>query len=472
MSNINELDNQDWCNRSLNNIPLNEATLYEYAVAIAESQYKDEQTYPSMKVLSDIKFALDATAIVAITDCQGLITYANDKFCQISKYSLSEIIGKDHKIINSGYHPKSFFQEMWSTIQSGKVWKGEVKNKAKDGSYYWVDTTIVPLLNESGRPIEYLAIRLDITERKQTEEALQRSQDELREKTQHLEQVISELKTTQAQLVQTEKMSSLGQLIAGIAHEINNPINFIHGNLIHTREYTDKILYLLQIYQKCYPISLPEIQKEIEATELSFIKEDLPKVLESMQLGANRIRQIVLSLRNFSRLDEAQMKSVNIHEGIDSTLLILQSRLKGRGSAPEIAIVKEYGNLPLIECYAGQLNQVFMNIISNGIDELKTAHKNGKITNPTIQIRTKVSGKDRVTIAIADNGLGMTEDICNKIFDPFFTTKPVGVGTGLGLSISYQIVVEKHRGQLTCISAPNVGTEFFIEIPIQQLGIQ
>jgi len=472
MININEFNKQDWGDspsavlRNLNDISLNEATLYEYAVTIAQSQYRDRQAHPSMQVLSDIKFALDVTAIVAITDSQGIINYANDKFCQISKYSRSEIIGKDHNIVNSGYHSQSFFSEMWSTIQAGNVWKGEIKNKAKDGNYYWVDTTIVPLSDETGRIMQYLAIRLDITERKQIEEALQRSQQELQEKTQHLEKVISELQKAQSQLIQTEKMSSLGQLVAGIAHEINNPINFIYGNLVYVAQYTQEILFLLQLYHQYYPMPLPEIQQAIDGTELGFIKEDLPKVLKSMRLGSERIRQIVLSLRNFSRLDEAEIKSVNIHEGIDCTLLILQNRLKIKRSNSEITIVKEYGNLPLVECYAGQLNQVFMNIISNAIDELETAHKNSKVLNPKIWIRTKISGKNRITIAIADNGLGMTEDIRQKIFDPFFTTKPVGVGTGLGLSISYQIVVEKHRGQFTCISTPNAGAEFLIEIPI------
>ncbi len=227
--------------------------------------------------------------------------------------------------------------------------------------------------------------------------------------------------------------------------------------------------YVRKVCEKCgYPHPALEIQAKEEAIELEFLLEDLPKILSSMQMGAERICQIVLSLRNFSRLDESEMKLVDIHEGIDSTLLILQNRLKANGENPAIEVIKEYGILPRVECYAGQMNQVFMNILSNAIDALEDKIRGEEYPSPCIWIRTEVRVGNQVAICIADNGPGMMEAVRDKLFDPFFTTKPVGKGTGLGLSISYQIVIEKHGGQLRCISAPRQGAEFVIEIPIRQ----
>ncbi|MBE9106617.1 GAF domain-containing protein [Nostoc cf. edaphicum LEGE 07299] len=288
-----------------------------------------------------------------------------------------------------------------------------------------------------------------------------------------LNQVLHNLKQTQAQLIQTEKMSSLGQLVAGVAHEINNPVNFIYGNLTHVSEYTLGLLELVELYQQSNAHSTPEVEAHIEAIDLDFMVEDLPKILISMKMGANRIREIVLSLRNFSRLDEADMKPVNIHEGIDSTLLILQNRFKQTSVNAGIEIVKEYGDIPLVECYAGQLNQVFMNLIGNAIDALDSYNSKRTLeeieANPSqIVIRTELRNLDRVTVKIADNGPGMTELVKQRLFDPFFTTKAAGKGTGLGLAISAQIVTEKHNGAIWCISEPGQGAEFWVEIPIKQ----
>ncbi|MBD2523682.1 ATP-binding protein [Nostoc sp. FACHB-133] len=288
-----------------------------------------------------------------------------------------------------------------------------------------------------------------------------------------LNHVLHNLKQTQAQLIQTEKMSSLGQLVAGVAHEINNPVNFIYGNLTHVNEYTLGLLELVELYQKSYANPTHEVQAYIEAIDLDFMAEDLPKLLTSMKMGANRIREIVLSLRNFSRLDEADMKPVNIHEGIDSTLLILQNRLKQTSGNTGIEIVKEYGDIPLVDCYAGQLNQVFMNLISNAIDALDSYNSQRTLEdiepNPSqIVIRTQLRNPDRITIQIADNGAGITPAVKQRLFDPFFTTKPAGKGTGLGLAISAQIVTEKHNGAIWCISEPGRGAEFWVEIPISQ----
>lgn len=310
---------------------------------------------------------------------------------------------------------------------------------------------------------------LEIRVEERTAELLA-SETREREKAQRLEDTLRELRRTQAQLIQTEKMSSLGQVVAGVAHEINNPANFIHGNLTHTSQYIQDILNLLHLYQQHYPNPVDEIRREAEALDIEFLAEDLPKMLASMQAGTERIRQIVLSLRTFSHLDQAEMKPVDIHEGIENTLLILQHQLKAKPSHPGIKILKQYSKLPLVECWAGQLNQVFMHILSNAIYALEEhAEKNiNSRYSPYIRIRTTVTEQAQVEIRIADNGTGMTEEIRSKLFEPFFTTKPVGEGTGLGLSISYQIVVEKHRGQLLCFSALGQGTEFAIVIPIRQ----
>ncbi|MEH2135874.1 trifunctional serine/threonine-protein kinase/ATP-binding protein/sensor histidine kinase [Nostoc sp.] len=295
------------------------------------------------------------------------------------------------------------------------------------------------------------------------EQKVQKRTQEITEKATQLESTLEKLYSTQSQLIQAEKMSGLGQLVAGIAHEINNPINFIYGNLQPASEYVASLIELNNLYQELYPQPLPKIAEKIVDIELEFISNDLPKLLSSMKVGADRIRKIVLSLRNFSRLDESEIKSVDIHSGIDSTLLILQHRLQSNSKHPEIAVIERYGQLPLVNCYASALNQVFMNIINNAIDALEELDINRQ---PTIIIQTEFTEVKKVVIRIVDNGIGMSKSVQNKIFNPFFTTKPVGSGTGLGLSTSYSIVVEKHGGNLSCISAPGEGTEFIIEIPV------
>lgn len=292
--------------------------------------------------------------------------------------------------------------------------------------------------------------------------------------TQKLQQALHELQLAQTQLIQSEKMSSLGQLIAGVAHEINNPVNFIYGNLKYVAEYAQDLLHLLEKYQKFLPVAPPELESELDNIDLEFIMQDLPKLLASMKLGTSRIVEIVQSLKNFSRHDEADMKAVNIHDGIDGTLMILHHRLKADVRRPAIEIVKDYAKLPLIECYPGQLNQVFMNILANAIDALEEDMENSRFRsspqsptpNPQITIRTKVFDQKWVVIRIADNGPGMKEEVIRRIYDPFFTTKDIGKGTGLGMAISYQIVVDKHGGMLKCHSQPGEGTEFWIQIPL------
>ncbi|MDZ8054569.1 MAG: MASE1 domain-containing protein [Aulosira sp. ZfuVER01] len=310
------------------------------------------------------------------------------------------------------------------------------------------------------------AMQENRTSATQLEQAKNELEHRVEERTSELMQTLQELQTTQAQLVQKEKMSSLGQLVAGVAHEINNPVNFIHGNLAHVQEYTQNLLAYVELHEQYNSDPAPEILTAAEELDLEFLQEDLPKMLSSMKLGTERIRQIVLSLRNFSRIDEAEFKGVDIHAGIDSTLMILQHRLKATSERSEIEVIKDYGNLPLVECYAGQLNQVFMNILVNAIDALEEH----KIQNEPhqITIRTDVVNATWLEIAIADNGVGIPCTIQQRIFDPFFTTKPIGKGTGMGMSISYKIVTENHNGKLAFRSTPNEGTEFIIQIPLQQ----
>ncbi|BAY82035.1 two-component sensor histidine kinase [Calothrix parasitica NIES-267] len=285
---------------------------------------------------------------------------------------------------------------------------------------------------------------------------------------QQIEQTLQQLQKAQSQLVQSEKMSGLGQLVAGVAHEINNPVNFIYGNLVHANNYTKDILGLLKLYEEEYPEPTSEIEEEIEAIDVDFLASDLPKLMKSMMVGAERIREIVQSLRTFSRLDEAEMKTVDIHEGIESTLMILQHRLKPKQEHHGIEVIKKYENLPKVVCFPGQLNQVFMNLITNAIDALEEGLCENQVSKPIITITTEILDNDCVGIHIIDNGTGIPEEVQRRLFDPFFTTKPIGVGTGLGLSISYQIVVDRHGGQLSCFSKLREGTEFVIKIPITQ----
>ncbi|WP_341525632.1 PAS domain-containing protein [Nostoc sp. UHCC 0302] len=332
-----------------------------------------------------------------------------------------------------------------------------------EGQKTWWLTTINPLKDSEGKIYRLVGTTLNITERI-------RAETQIKQQAEDLETALQELQRTQLQLVQSEKMSGLGQLVAGIAHEINNPVSFIYGNLAHANDYIQDLVRLLQLYQQHYPQPLTEIQELAAEIEVEFLIEDLLKLFNSMKVGAKRIQEIVLSLRNFSRMDEAEMKEVNIYEGIDSALMILEHRIRATSDRPAIQVIKEYNELPLVECYAGQLNQVFMNILTNAIDALEesTVQNPRLLVKPQIHICTQLLKPNQVVIRIADNGAGILEEVKQRLFDPFFSTKPIGKGTGMGLSISYQIISQKHGGTLECVSQPGNGAEFVITIPLRQ----
>ena len=406
-------------------------------------------------------------------DRQSVYLGCNKRYAQLCELSHpDQIIGKTDYDLPYPVEEADWYRQLDRQVMDndtpifGVI---EPQQHHEDGRRRWSETNKIPLHNQNGEVIGVLGTFQDVTARVEAQTALEASEADLRRQTQALEQTLAELRRTQTQMIQAEKMSSLGQLVAGVAHEINNPVNFIYGNLIHAQEYTQDLIGLIQLYQDQFPQPGTAIAEAVEAIDLEFLLADLPKLLQSMKVGADRIQAIVASLRTFSRMDEADMKAVDVHAGIDSTLVILHNRIKAKGDRVEIAIEKHYGALPLVECYAGQLNQVFMNLLSNAIDALEEgllAHSSA--LPPAITITTQLTQTAQVEIRIADNGTGMPATVRDRIFDPFFTTKPVGRGTGMGLSISYQIVVDKHGGTLDCQSQPGQGTEFVITIPLFQ----
>ncbi|MEG4066898.1 PAS domain S-box protein [Microcoleus sp. Pol11C2] len=441
---------------------------------ITDRKHAEEALRESQRALATLMSNLPGMAYRFRNDADRSMEFVSEGCYQLAGYSPEEFIGTREISISELTHPDDR-DNLWNAVQvalqENRPYQLNYRITAKNGELKWVWEQGLGVFSDSGELIALEGLITDISEQKRSEEALLRSQTELTQQKLQLENTLHELQQTQAQLIHTEKMSTLGQMVAGVAHEINNPVSSVCGNLVHVGHYTEDLLDLLDMYQKQCPQPSAAIQNKIKDIELEFLLEDLPKAMSSMQVGADRIREIVRSLRNFSRKDDSQMSKVNLHEGIEGTLLILQTRLKARGNYPEIAVIKDYGNLPLVECYAGKINQVFMNLIGNAIDAIEEYNEGRsvaevKANRSKIKIRTEVQNSNAV-IRISDNGPGMPEEVSQQLFEAFFTTKPADKGTGLGLSISYK-VVQEHGGKLSCVSALGHGAEFIIELPIEQ----
>jgi PAS domain S-box-containing protein len=443
---------------------------------ITDRKHAEEALRESQRALATLMSNLPGMAYRFRNNHDRSMEFVSEGCYQLAGYYPEEFIGTRQISLSELTHPDdrdTFCNAVEVAVKENRPYQLTYRITSKSGEVKWVWEQGLGVFSESGELIALEGLITDISEQKRSEEALVRSQTELTQQKLQLEHTLHELQQTQAVLIHTEKMSTLGQMVAGVAHEINNPVSSVCGNLVHLSHYTEDLLDLLALYQENFLQPPTVIQDKIEEIELDFLLEDLPKAMSSMQVGADRIREIVRSLQIFSRKDDNKMSRVNLHEGIDGTLLILQSRLRAKGSHPEIAVIKEYGNLPLVECYAGKVNQVFMNLIGNAIDAIEEYNQGRSIVEvkanrSKIKIKTEIQNSN-VIVRISDNGPGMPEEVSQQLFDAFFTTKPAGKGTGLGLSISHKVVKE-HGGKLSCVSAPGQGAEFIIELPIEQIS--
>ncbi|WP_370567655.1 ATP-binding protein [Limnothrix sp. FACHB-881] len=412
--------------------------------------------------------------LIGITSLDGEVLYMNGaglalvglpNLLAAQNHQLMDFFAVEDRPIAAGLiHPIALRDGTWSG--AFRLWNLQAQ------SYIPVDYTIFVIRHpQTNDPLCLGVIARDASDREAVEVALRESEMRLRQQAKDLEETISELRHTQAQLIQQEKMSSLGQLVAGVAHEINNPVNFIYGNLDHAKRYAIDLLDLILLCREYFDFeAIQPIAEHLEDIDFEYLSQDLPKLFTSMKMGADRIKAIIKSLRTFSRMDESELKEVNLHDDLESTLTILNHRLRGSDKHPPTQVIRNYGHLNLVECHPGQLNQVFINILANSLDALEDRYQvEGRNFQPQIVISTRpILDNHWVQISISDNGAGIPESIRAQLFDPFFTTKAVGRGTGLGLSISYQVVTERHHGRLLCESQEGLGSTFTIEIPTRQ----
>lgn len=464
----------------------------ELCHALGEQAKELELSGITISRLMQQVFAVDQHAIISVADGDGAILYANENFCAVSQYPYEELVGKKHNIISSDYHSRAFIDDMWATIGRGEVWRGTIRNRSKSGEHYWVESTIVPTPAPGGDGYHYVAISTDVTALKRYEDILEAANEKLEqrvaERTAELEQakkaleadvdarrkveaklqheqeeqrkLIAELHNAHGQLLQSEKMASIGQLAAGVAHEINNPIGYVHSNLGSLEKYIKDLMTIMDAFE-AVEHDLPadsEAKSRIQALkarfDLDFLRQDIPSLMAESNEGITRVRKIVQDLKDFSHVDEVDWQWTNLHQGLDATLNIVWNELKYKAE-----VIKEYGNLPEIECFPSQLNQVFMNLLVNAGHAIEA--------RGTITIRTGADA-EQVWVEIADSGKGISPEHLTRIFEPFFTTKPVGKGTGLGLSVSYSIV-KKHHGRIEVESEIGKGTTFRVWLPIKHV---
>lgn len=432
------------------------ADIVALAIRAADQDRSERQLRETLAELQQQKQVLDRHAIVSASDPGGRITYVNEKFCEVSGYTAEELIGQDHRILNSGRHPPGFFQDLWQTLSRGKTWQGEICNRAKGGRLYWLESTIVPFIDSGGRIDRYLSIHTEITPIMAAEQTLRDANERL---DQLVQEKMSELQQAQNQLLQSEKMASIGQLAAGVAHEINNPVGYITSNLGSLQTYIDDLIHLLRQYAELETAVAADHPKrqQIEAVkrrvDVDYLLADIQDLVRESQEGVGRVKRIVQDLKDFSRSSGMDWETADLHVTLESTLNIVHNELKYKAD-----VIREFGDLPPLECVPTQLGQVFINLLVNAADAIEQ--------HGTITVRT---GTDDGWgwVQVEDTGRGIEPEALPRVFEPFFTTKPMGRGTGLGLSVSYGIV-EKHGGRIEVESRPGNGSRFTIWLPQKQ----